>query len=215
MAEEHSEKQGLEKFLLQNKKMVSIVGGAVIVVILGIVGYIYGYAKPKNEESKSQWWHAAVYLEKDSLDLAINGGPAFKGFQTVANNYSGTYGGNVANYGMGVSYLNKGQFDLAIKYLNECDFDDVMLQSISKGAMGDAYWELGQTGDAEKKYKEAIGAEPDQFTTPLYLMKLGLINELNGRPSEALKYYEDIKENWEGSTQHKEIEKYIARVENK
>ena len=104
---------------------------------------------------------------------------------------------------------------MALNFLKECEFEDVMLQSISKGAMGDAYWELGQTGDAEEKYKEAIEAEPDQFTTPLYLMKLGLINELNGRPSEAVKYYTEIKENWEGSVQHKDIDKYIARAGNK
>lgn len=211
---QNKEKKGFEQFLIKNKKMVSIVGGAAIVLVLGIFAYIYLYAKPHNEESKEVWWKAAVYLEKDSLNLAITGGPTFTGFQSVAKNYSGTYGGNIANYGIGVAYLNMQEFGIALKFLKNCEFEDIILQSMAKGAMGDAFWELGQTGKAEKKYLEAIEAEPDLFTTPFYLMKLGLLNELSENPSKAAEYYKQIKNDWEGSAQYKDIDKYIARAEN-
>ena len=52
----------------------------------------------------------------------------------------------------------------------------------------------------------------NSFNTPLFLMKAGELQELNGKYDEALKLYERIRDEYPESTEGTSIDKYIARV---
>lgn len=203
-----------KSFFNDSKKVriLSIIVGVVVVAGLGYLAYYQFMWKPKNEESKTVYWKAAANLEKDSLNLAINGDGTYPGFATIAKNYSGTIGGEVSEYALGIAYLNQGEFQNALTFLAKVELEDEIVSTMAIGCMGDAYWELGQTGEALQKYEEAIAHNPNQFTTPYFLMKAGMLLQAEGRPGDALEKFEAIKNDWPESNQARGIEKYIAVV---
>ena len=72
--------------------------------------------------------------------------------------------------------------------------------------------ELGNTDKGLTKYLEAAEFAGNSFNTPLFLMKAAELYEMNGKYSEALKLYEQIKDEYPTSTEGSSIDKYIARA---
>ena len=200
-----------EHFLEENYKTLLIVLG-VIVALVGIVWLGKLYLNKRNDEAQSQIHQAEKYLEMDSLKLALNGDGNYLGFLDIAKDYKFTNAGNLALYSAGICYLHLGEYQQAIDFLNKYSKKDLVLGSISIGATGDAYVELGDLDKGVAKYVEAADYAKNSFNTPLYLMKAGEIYELNGKYSEALKVYERIENEYPLSTEGTTIEKYIARV---
>jgi hypothetical protein len=60
-------------------------------------------------------------------------------FIKIADEYSGTDAGNLANYYAGMAYLNTGKYNEAIDYLNKFKSDDIVLSGLA--TVGDAYAE--------------------------------------------------------------------------
>jgi hypothetical protein len=81
-------------------------------------------------------------VASDSLyKLSLNGSEGKFGFIKIADEYSGTDAGNLANYYAGMAYLNTGKYNEAIDYLNKFKSDDIVLSGLATGAIGDAYAE--------------------------------------------------------------------------
>ena len=119
---------------------------------------------------------------------------------------------NLAHYYAGLCYLKQGQFQDAVDQLKDFSGDDQIVSSMAKGALGDAYMELGDNDNALKYYLKAADNSKNQFSTPMYLMKAGWTYELMGNYAEALKVYERIQKEYYQSFEAREIEKYIARA---
>ena len=76
----------------------------------------------------------------DSLyNLAINGGQGKYGFLDITEVYKNTRAANIANYSIGMAYLNIKKYENAILYLEKFDSDDIFLMSISLGSIGDCF----------------------------------------------------------------------------
>ena len=205
-----------EHYIEENKKSLSIIIGAVIVLVGGYFAWTKLYIAPMEEEAQSQMFMAERYFEKDSMDKAINGDGQFYGFKDIIENYGLTSSGNLAHMYLGLAYLNKGQFEDAITELKEYDHgDDLMLGPVSIGAMGDAYSELGKTEEAIEQYLKASSANENNFTTPIYLMKAAMLYETQNKYEEALKIYEQVKKDYSESREGREVEKYISRAKAK
>ena len=201
-----------EDFFEKNKKQITIVG-TVIVAIIGIfLAYTNLYQKPRIQEAQELIWKAQYYFEIDSLDRAIQGDGTNFGFQYIASEYSGTPSGDLANYYLGICYLQKGEVPAAIDYLKKADLDDKLVGAIAKGGIADAFVELGDLGQAIKYYDKAISHDKNMFSAPLYIMKKALVLEELGKYDEALKAYENIKKNYPESAEAQEIDKYIAKA---
>lgn len=202
----------VEQFVESNKEKITYGLVAVIVVIGGIFSYNQFYLKPLEVEAAEQSWKAQQYFEQDSLDLALNGDGMYMGFEEIADEYSATKVGNLAQYYLGLIYLKKGQYEDAIDYLNNYSGSDVMVSAIALGAMGDAYMELDDPDAAMSHYLKAARKNSNEFTTPVYLMKAGKIAEALGDYDEAVKYYEEIKNDYSDTQEGREVEKYLARA---
>jgi tetratricopeptide (TPR) repeat protein len=200
-----------EQFLEENYKSLLIILG-VIVVLVGIFWLGRMYLNKKSDEAQSQMYQAQRWLEMDSLKLALNGDGNYLGFIDIAKNYKLTRAGNLAKYGAGICYLHLGQYQDAIDYLSKYSKKDKIIASLATGAIGDAYIELGETDKGLAKYIEAANYAKSPFNTPLFLMKAGQIYELQQKFTEAMKVYEQIKNEYPESTEGTQIEKYIARV---
>ncbi|TAL57613.1 MAG: tetratricopeptide repeat protein [Bacteroidetes bacterium] len=205
-----------EHYIEDNIMSLSIIVGAVIVLVGGYFFWTKFYIAPMEEEAQGQMFMAEKYFEKDSLDKAINGDGQFYGFKYIIENYGLTTSGNLAHMYLGLCYLNKGQFEDAIAELKEYDNgDDLMLGPVSIGAIGDAYSELGKTDDAIDQYIKASSANNNNFTTPIYLMKAATLYESQNKFEDALKIYEQVKTDFPESREGREVEKFISRAKAK
>ncbi len=135
----------------------------------------------------------------------------------IADEYSITKSGNLANYYAGMSYLHLGQFEEAIEYLRQFNSDDEIVMTMAIAGIGDANMELGNTDDAISYYVKATERKPNKFVTPMMLMKLGLAYESQKEFAKAYETYELIQKEYSKSNEGRNIRKYIARAkfENK
>ena len=86
------------------------------------------------------------------------------------------------------------------------------MSSIALGSIGDAYAQLDEPTKAINFYRKAAERKSNDFTSPLYLLRAGILLENEGRLKEADELYERIKTDYATSTEGRTIDKYIARV---
>ena len=203
-----------EQFIEENQKSLMTIVGAIVGIVALFSVYQNFYIAPMEEEAQAEMYMAELYFQKDSFNLALNGDGQYLGFLDIADDYSSTNIGQLANYYAGLCYLNTADFDNAIEYLGDFSSDDIVLSSLALGCMGDAYMELGDVDAALDAYASAVSNSSNDFTAPRYMMKQALIHDANGDSDKALNLYKSIKNDYKTSREANGIEKYIAKVEN-
>lgn len=213
--------QGIQLFYEQNKKMVTYVGGGLLVLVGAFCFFKLYYQPEQEKEAVNEIFWAENFFQKDSFNLAVKGGAMvmsadgqkqMKGFEQIAEEYSMTKTGSLANYYAGICYLRTGKYEQAIEFLGKYSGDDETIAPIAIGAIGDCNMELNRVEDAIKYYTKAANKSENNFTSPYYLKKAGFANEVKGNFSEALSNYERIKKEFPESTEARDIEKDIAKV---
>jgi len=204
-----------EQFIINNQKIISIVVGAIVVVILAYFGFQRYYLQPKTLEAQEQMYMAQKYFESDSLDKALFGDGNSLGFIDIADEYGITKPGKLSNYYAGISYLKKGEYNEALEYLGDFESDDHIIGPMAKGAMGDAYLELGDRERATSYYLDAANLVDNDFTSPMFLFKAGQVFEIMGEYDDAIDVYTRIKDDYPRSNEGRTIDKNIARAEAK
>lgn len=213
--------EGIQLFYETNKKMITYVGGAVV-VILGAFLFLKLYYIPEQEkEASNEMFWAETLFERDSFNLALKGGAMvmaadgqkqMKGFEQIADEFSMTKSGSLANYYAGVCYLRTGKFEQAIPFLEKYDGNDEIISSIAIGAIGDCHMEMNHGDEAIKYYFKAAENSKNNFTTPLYLKKAGLAYELKGSFTDALNVYERIIKEFPSSNEGQSVDLRIAKI---
>jgi len=202
-----------EHYIEENQKSLTIIVAAIVVVVLGYLGYRNLYVAPMEEEARSQLYVAERYFEQDSFYLALYGDGNYPGFLDIIDDYGVTQTANLASYYAGISFLRMGEYQSAIDYLTGFHSRDRMLSPISLGAIGDAYLELDDPETAVSFYIKAARKRPNDFTSPIYWMKAGQVYETLEKYNKALEAYETILEKYPETTEGRQVEKYIARVQ--
>ena len=100
------------------------------------------------------------------------------------------------------------------KAVNDYSAKGRVLPSFKYAALGDAYSELNNMDKALSNYKKAASTNPNEFATPVHLMKLGLFLENQGKMEEAKDAYTKVTEKYPSSPQAVDAEKYLARAGN-
>src|ERR1043166_5928841 len=143
--------EALQVYYEKNKKIVNYVGGSLVILIAAFVYFRFFYLPEKEKEAANEAFWAQDYFEKDSFNLALKGGPMvtspdgqkqMMGFEQIADEYSMTKTGNLANYYMGICYLRTGKFEQAIESLSKFSGKDEIVTPIAYGAIGDCHLEL-------------------------------------------------------------------------
>jgi TolA-binding protein len=204
-----------ELFIENNKKTITAVVIALVIVILAVFGVKRYYIDPRNDEAMAQMFRAEQFFNADDYATALNGDGNNEGFLDIINNYGGTKSGNLARYYAGICYLNLGEFNNAIKYLGEYKGKDEIVKPLAMGAMGDAYLELDNAAEAAKCYERAALDSKNSFTSPMMLMKAGYSYEMVDNYQKALEMYKTIQAEYPNSNEGFSIEKNIAFVEAK
>ncbi len=207
-----------EDWVAKNQKIIIGLVAGVALVTIGYLAFQKFVATPKEEEAANEMFVAQQNFQKatdgvasDSLyKLSLNGSEGKFGFVKIADEYSGTDAGNLANYYAGIAYLNTGKYDEAIEYLGKFSSKDIVLSALAKGAIGDAYSQKNQPKEALENYIKASETSKNDFTTPRFLLKAGKTALALGNKEEALKYFTDIKENYDSTPEASSVDVLIG-----
>ena len=204
-----------EQFIEKNQKMLINILLVLVIIIGGYFGYKHLVSEPKAKEASSQIFGAQNYFEKDSFNLALNGDGNILGFVEIADKYSSTPTGNLANFYAGLSYLYLGEYENAIASLKKFSSDDLLMSNMAVANIGDAYMQMGNYAKAAEFYNKAAASKLNDFSTPVFLMKNALALEKSSNYAGALKIYEKINQEFPASPEGRDIEKYIERAKLK
>lgn len=202
-----------EQWFEKNQKVILIALGAV--ALITVVGFLVKLfvLDPKQDEAVAEVTQANEYYEeavnatgtaKDSLfNLALTGGNGKFGLLKIASEYSGTAEGNLANYKIGMAYLNLGgkNYQKAIDYLSKYDGGDSVLASVAQAAIGDALVNANQAGDAITYYVKASEIQANEFSTPKYLLQAAQAAMLVNKMKEAAGFLNTIVDEYPTSAE--------------
>lgn len=208
-----------EEWFEKNQKMIFGILGALALVVVGYLLYQKFVAGPKQDEAANEMFAAQQNFQKavdgdkaaDSLfTLALNGSEGKFGFKDIADKFSGTDAGNLANYYAGICSLNLKKYPEAIASLEKFKSDDMILSVLAHGAIGDAYAQQNKMKEALDHYVKASEMNKNEFTTPRFLMKAGQASLASGNKADALKYFNQIKEQYENTPEGQNVDALIG-----
>lgn len=202
-----------EQFWQKNSKVILTVLIAAILAVGGYFVYQNYFRNPEELKAAEAMWKAEDYYRNDSARLALNGDGANAGFLRIMSRYSGTKAASLAKFYAGACYVKLGDFNNAIKQLKDYKTDDKLLQVRATGLLGDAYAESGKKTEAVAEYKKAGTLFPDDnFNSPEYLFRAGLLYQDLGKNNDAIEVFKIIKDKYPQSERGVEIDKYLARL---
>lgn len=204
-----------EQFIERHQNTIIYTVGVIVILIAGYIGYTRFILEPREQEALSEMFMAQSYFEQEEYELALEGDAEYPGFLDIISDYRMTSASNLARFYAGVSLIRLGELEDGVDQLESFRKRDQLLGAMAYGAIGDAYWEMGELEDAARAYRKAYNYEPNDLTTPLFLFKAGRLYEEMGDYEEALSRYERIHREYSDSHEAREIEKYIARAQAK
>ena len=211
-----------EEWVVRYQNVILSFIGLVAIGVLGYLGYTNFIIKPKAREAVSELNQAQYYFElavnsvnSDSLyRRALVGGEGKYGFLDIIENYKGTPAAKLATYSAGMAYLNLNEYENAITYLDKFSADDILLSALAKGAIGDAYAQLGQIEDAYAYYLEASQISENMYSTPKYLYKAAMLGAQNGKIKQALSFLERIEKEYPKAEEAKWVAVQKGKLEH-
>ena len=211
-----------EEWVVKYQNVILTFIGIVAVGVLGYLGYQNYVIEPKTKEAISELNQAQFYFElavnsQDSDSLykrALNGGEGKYGFLDIIKNYEGTTAAKLATYSAGMAYLNIKDYQNAITYLDQFNSEDVLLGALAKGAIGDAFAQMGQLEEAFDYYVTASKINNNMYSTPKFLYKAAMIGSKLGKDSQALTYLERIDKEFKESQEANMVAVQIAKLKS-
>ncbi|PRX54205.1 tetratricopeptide repeat protein [Flagellimonas meridianipacifica] len=212
-----------EAWVRKNQSYILGAIGIVAVGVLAFLGYNEFIQKPKEASAANELFYPQQYFdqaltnetERDSLfGLALNGAQGKYGFLDIMEEYKGTKAANLAKYSAGMAYLNLQQYQDAISYLEDFSSDDAILGAMAKGGIGDAFAQLNQKEDALEYYEKAFNHDANDYTTPRFLYKAGVVALNLGQKDKALGYFERIKNDFSSAQEANNIDVVIGLSKN-
>lgn len=182
--------------------------GAVLVLGVGYFAYKTFIFNPNNEKSKDSYYAALNYASVDSVDLAIE--EAKRGVKK----FDGKIGGELNQFILARTLMEKGEFKKALKELEGVKLDDTFLSVAVISLQGDCQSELKQYKEAKKLYLKAANKNINDKSTPENLFKAALVAEKLNLKKEANELYTKIDNEYPNYGSIKAISKYITRTQN-
>ncbi|MCB9201757.1 MAG: tetratricopeptide repeat protein [Flavobacteriales bacterium] len=202
-----------EKFIEKNARPIAIGFGVILLAAFAYFAYVKFAVEPKNEEAYKEMTNAQLLFFQDSLDASLKGNGGNLGFNEIIENYSGTDAANLANYYAGIALYEKGEYENAVEKFKSFSSDDEVLNSVSKGAIGDCYVGLGKKDEALSQFESIAQSTNNAFIAYNFYKKAGLLAMSNGDNKKALKCFSTIKEKYpEESEGFPDVDAYIEML---
>lgn len=220
-----------EDFILKYKNALIGAVVALLVIICGIIIYNNHKAGKLREAQTAmqtpelnmqlgmtEVQQASGLFGQQLFEQALNGDSAgtTKGFLKIADEFSSTKAGNLANLYAGLCYAHLDKWEDAVKYLEAYDdADDMLISPAALGALGNAYAHVNQLDKAVSTLTKAAEKADNIMQSPIYYIQAGEILESQGKKADALKLYEKVKgmKSISQSSPYVEmIDEYIERI---
>ena len=199
-----------EQFFIKYKNVIiySVVG--ILAVVLIYFGYTKFYYEAQQEEARGQMFTAEQYFRMDSLSLALNGDGNNPGFLQIIEEY-GSKAGKMVYFYAGICQLQLKQYEQAIDNLKKYNVGDEITTARAIACIGDAYVNLNNYPEAVNYFLKAANYRNNTYAAG-YLLKAGITYKAMGKPEEALKVYQRIKNDYPQTVEARDIDKYIGEV---
>lgn len=198
----------IEQKVENNKKYIYWAVGAVVVVALVVLGYVYGIHNPNMEKAKTE-------IAKADQDLSVgNDSLALKEYLAVASKYSNSPA-NRANLNAAIILYQKGKYQEAIESIKKFDTEGTIVGPASQSLLGDCYVNLKQYDEALSAFDKAVSLSKDNsLYTPLFLMKKATIYREQKNYKAEADIFQTIKDKYPdfAANYNVDIEKYLVRA---
>lgn len=193
--------------IADNKKIIIIAVGIILVVAAFTMSYLFIYRNPHVEKA----FEALNTVETQPM---LTDSVAAAQYMLVADNYSGDQAGKLAALSAGEALYNDGQYEKAAEYLKKFSCGDDVLEANALVLTGDCYVNLQKYDEALNYFGKAVrkaGGNPQ--IVPRVLLKEANIYDAQGNYGKALECYEEIKNNYPGFQLGNgiDIDAYISR----
>ena len=202
-----------ETFLLKYKNVLIGIIVGIIVVVCAVFAYKHFISAPRELKAQEALFKGQQYFSNNDFETALNGDSAgYAGFLKIADEYGSTDAGNLANAYAGICYAHLGKFQEAAKSLDNFKASDFMVAPALLGTLGNCYAEMGQYDKAAATLLKAADKANSTSLSPKYLLQAGQILEKQGKNTEAVDAYKQIKNKYANSMEAMDIDKYIDRA---
>lgn len=202
-----------EAFLIKYKNVLLGAVAALVIVVCGYLGYKHFISEPQEAKASEALFRGEQYFGAESYELALNGDSlGYAGFLKIADEFSGTAAGNLANAYSGICYAQLGKYEDAVKYLDKFNGKDQLVAPAILGTIGNCYAQMGQLDKAAATLIKAANRANSLSLSPIYLIQAGQIFEKQGKNAEAVEAYKQVKNKYANSYQAMDIDKYIERA---
>jgi tetratricopeptide (TPR) repeat protein len=192
----------------EHRQKTIIAGVIAVVIILAAVG---GYTFYQNRSAAAETAFGAA-MEIYQTPLANPAQPVPPGmktfatsqerataantqFQQVANQYGLTKSGKLAEYFVGVTYIDEGQNGPAEEALNKVSTSwDHDLAALGKSALAGLYQQTGQQAKAVDLYNELIKGHAATVPPSLAQIQLAELYQSEGKTEQARQIYAEVKD---------------------
>lgn len=210
-----------EQWIEKNNKALFTGLLVVAALILSYFGYQKYIQEPKERDAANELAYPKSFFDQaqaativnDSLyNLSLNGADGKYGLLDIIDNYGSTDAGNIAKYMAGIAYLKMKDYENAIAQLSDFSTDDEVIGGLSLGNIGDAFADINQPEQALEYYEKAANFKPNDFTTPLYLLKAGKTALELKKFKKANGFFTKIKDKYSKSDEALDIDMYINKA---
>ena len=192
--------EDLKQKFNENKsfRISTITIGAIAILVIGFLSYRQWMWKPDNEKSKETYFVALNAVANEGKNAVVDTSKAgsktdpIKKLQKSVKKYDGKIGGEVSKYLLASQYMRKGKYKEALVLLQNVSVEDTYVSIEVIGLQGDCQSELKNYEKAYALYQEAAAKNENDFTSPMYLFKAGLVAEKLKKYDEAVTHYEKI-----------------------
>ena len=207
-----------QQWVERNQNKILGLVAIISIVVIGVFAYSKLIKEPNESNALNKMYFAqkkfdeAVLINNDSIyNIALNGDDLNMGMLQIIDKFGGTDAANLAHYYSGIMYLKMNDYPNSIKYLSEFSSDDILLSSLATGSIGDAFAELNQFDDAFDYYVKASKSN-NNYSSPMYLFKAGLVAMRLNKFNRAEEYFSIIKQDYPNSTEAKNIDAFISKA---
>ena len=192
--------------IADNKKIILIVVGVILVVAAFVLSYLFIYKNPHVEKA----FEAYNGIETQ----ALNDSTAAAQYMEVADQYGSDDAGKLAALSAGEALYNEGRYEEAAKYLKKFSSNDDVLEANALVLTGDCYVNLENYDEALNYFQKAVRkANGNPQIVPRVLLKEANVYDAQGNYGKALDCYQQIKNNFPEFKlgNGMEMDAYIAR----
>jgi tetratricopeptide (TPR) repeat protein len=205
-------------FLLENTRLLGIIGIVLLVVLGGIVWFFANQGK-KNDQAQVELARIRPYYDRGEFAVAISGdssktmgGEPVYGLRHVVEEWSGTSAGKVAALFLGNAYLATGEVEKAAEpYETATGSDSPLIRSAGHAGVGAVKEEQKKYEEAAKEYETAASEDRSELNTADYLLGAARNYEAAGKQEEAIEIYRRIATQYSTSAANAQARMALAR----